>query len=75
MKNAQVDELARLVSTQPPRENQSMVEVLPAQTIEWCDITLVKEELSWMDEILYYESDGALLANPMIVRRVKHHQA
>ena len=38
-------------------------------------MVMAEEEPSWIDEILHYKRDGAILVDLMAARRVKHHQA
>lgn len=60
IENAQADALAMLASTGAPREGWLLAEILPTQTIKKNDVSTIREESSWMDEILHYKRDKTL---------------
>lgn len=70
--DTQVDALTKLTSTQALGEGWPFVETLLTWIIEENGIFVIEEELSWIDEILYYKRDEMLSIDPMAAWRVKH---
>lgn len=65
-KDIKVDALVQLASTLTPEQGCPLVKTFFIWTIEKLDKTMVKEEPSWMDKIIFYKKDKMLPTNPIV---------
>lgn len=72
--NIKANALTKLTSTRAPKESKHMVETLLIRTIEKHDVSMVRRELSWMNNIICYKGDVMLPNNPTATQKDKHHQ-